>query len=471
MWHESSKETYESSINPKTTGNQPRPAVIESVEPGSIGEELGLEPGDQLVSINGIKPRDLIDYQFLIVDEELNLEILDESGTLHTIGLEKDTDTGLGLGFTEALFDELKQCNNNCPFCFIDQQPSGGRTTLYLKDDDYRLSFLYGSYLTLTNLKESDWKRIEDQRLSPLFVSVHATDPDLRSQLLKNPRAALLKKQLDWFSIRGLQLHAQIVICPGLNDGKALDETLEELSKYGTGNRPTVISTAVVPVGLTKFRPKNDGLIPVDPHCAKCVIKQVEELQQQFHNQIGSRFAWLSDEWYLIANQPLPARTAYEDLPQQENGVGSIRSFLEEMDRATNNLPKKLENPKTCSWVVGRLVEGALKTASSRLNEIEGLTLLLHGLPSPYWGQSQIVTGLLTGQDLLNGLQRRELGDQLLLPSVMLRNGEALFLDGMTINQVSDALNVPIRIVHGAEDIVAAALEKQPKLLNLGEVL
>ena len=190
--------------------------MVASVEAGSIGEELGFEPGDQLLSINGVRPRDLIDYRYLIVDEELTLEVRDSAGELHCVELEKDADDGLGLAFTEALFDGLRQCTNRCPFCFIDQQPPGHRDSLYLKDDDYRLSFLYGSYLTLTNLSDSDWERIEQQRLTPLFVSVHATDPDLRSTLLENPKAGKLLQQLQWFAQRDLQIHAQVVVCPGL---------------------------------------------------------------------------------------------------------------------------------------------------------------------------------------------------------------------------------------------------------------
>ena len=464
MWNESSAGVALSALNEKSATLIPKPAEVESVVPGSIGEELGFEPGDKLLSINGIRPRDLIDYRFLIVQEELQLQVIDSKGHLHDINFEKDLDDDLGLAFTEALFDGLHQCNNQCPFCFIDQQPSGQRKSLYLKDDDYRLSFLYGSYLTLTNLKESDWQRIEAQRLSPLFVSVHATQPELRAKLLKNARAGLLIEQLKWFSKRNLQIHAQVVVCPGINDGKALEQTLKDLAKFAKGNWPVVISTAVVPVGLTRFRPSNDGLVPVDLECAQIVICQVELLQKQFQRTIGNNFAWLSDEWYLIAGQPLPKRSSYADLPQEENGVGTIRSFLENMDIATSNLPKCINQPKNCSWVVGQLVQKALTDVCKKLNEIDGLTLNLYGLPSPYWGQEQVVTGLLTGKDLLKGLKGIDLGDQLLLPSVMLRQDQNVFLDGMSIEEIGAQLKVPVRVVHGAADIVAAATENLEKL-------
>ena len=244
-----------SALDPDSDARQPQPAVVDSVEPGSIGEELGFEPGDQLLSINGIRPRDLIDYRYLCVDEDLHLEVRDAAGELHQVDLEKDADDGLGLAFTEALFDGLRQCTNRCPFCFIDQQPPGRRDSLYLKDDDYRLSFLYGSYLTLTNLTEPDWHRIETQRLSPLFVSVHATEPSLRARLLENPRAGLVMEQIAWFAERDLQIHAQVVVCPGINDGAALERTLQDLARFGGGDWPAVLSAAVVPVGLTRFRP------------------------------------------------------------------------------------------------------------------------------------------------------------------------------------------------------------------------
>jgi len=442
----------------------PQPAVVDRVEPGSIGDELGFQPGDRLLSINGVRPRDLIDLQFLVGEEELTLQVQDPDGTIHQVELEKDADEGLGLAFTEALFDGLKQCNNHCPFCFIDQQPSGHRRSLYVKDDDYRLSFLYGSYLTLTNLAPADWQRIEEQRLSPLFVSVHATDPELRAQLLVNPRAGLLMQQLAWFQERQLQIHAQVVVCPGLNDGAALAQTLADLARFAGGEWPAVLSAAVVPVGLTRYRPDGDGLVPVDRGCAQRVIAQVEPLQETFQAELGSRFAWLSDEWYLMAGYPLPPRDDYEDLPQEGNGVGSIRAFLEAMDEATRDLPKRLACPRRVSWVVGQLVAEALQPAVDRFNQVQGLEVLLHGLPSPYWGQEQVVTGLLTGSDLLEGLQGLDLGEELLLPAVMLRQGEPVFLDDQTLESVAAQLPAPVDLVYGADDIVAACLGRSPQV-------
>ena len=443
---------------PAVPPRSPKPAVVATVEPGSIGEELGFQPGDRLLRINGIAPRDLIDLQVLQGEEELVLEVEDPGGSLHVLEIEKDPDDGLGLGFTEALFDGLRQCNNHCAFCFIDQQPPGHRASLYLKDDDYRLSFLYGSYITLTNLAAADWQRIEEQRLSPLFVSVHATDPELRSRMLVNPRAALLAEQLVWFSERRLQIHAQVVVCPDLNDGDALERTLRDLAAFALGDWPAVLSTAVVPVGLTRFRPPGDGLRPVSPLDALAVIERVEPLQREFQAALGSRFAWLSDEWYLMAGRPLPPRSSYEDLPQRENGVGSIRAFLEELDRATRSLPSRVAPSRRLSWVVGKVVASALQPVVERLNRVEGLELVLHGLPSPYWGQDQVVTGLLTGADLLQGLEGADLGESVLLPRVMLREGEDIFLDDTSLEAVREGLPVPIRLLGGADDLVAACI-------------
>ncbi len=456
MWKESSTALAESAS--ADSARTPQPAVVATVEPGSIGEELGFQPGDRLLSINGVRPRDLIDLQMLVGEEELRLEVEDPDGSRHLLEIEKDADEGLGLAFSEALFDGLRQCNNHCPFCFIDQQPPGRRGSLYLKDDDYRLSFLYGSYLTLTNLTEADWRRIEAQRLSPLYVSVHATDPDLRSRLLVNPRAALLMEQLRWFAERRLQIHAQVVVCPGLNDGSALESTLRDLAGFGSGDWPAVLSTAVVPVGLTRFRPSGDALQPVTPEGAAAVIERVEALQQEFRSRIGSRFAWLADEWYLLADRSLPPRTSYEDLPQRENGVGSIRAFLEELDRLTRRLPESLPEPRRFSWVVGRLVAEALRPVVERLNRVRGLELILQGLPSPYWGQDRVVTGLLTGSDLLAGLEGRDLGERLLVPRVMLREGEEVFLDDMSLAEVRARLPVPVQLLRGADDLVAVCL-------------
>ena len=436
------------------------PVRITIVLPDSIAADIGFEPGDAIISINGTSPRDLIDYRFLCADEILELQVLDAAGRTHCIEIEKDYDEDLGLEFETALFDGLIQCNNHCPFCFIDQQPPGKRSSLYLKDDDYRLSFLYGSYLTLTNLSQREWQRIEQMRLSPLYVSVHATEPEVRIRLLKNKRAGKILEQIKWFQKRRLQIHAQVVVCPSINDGTHLEKTLRDLASFHTGEVPTVASVAVVPVGLTRFRPQKDELIPVTPEKAKEVISQVRSLSQAFRQQLGSTFAWLADEWFLIAGEEeLPSKTEYEDYPQIDNGVGSIRLFIEQFTQAADHLlPPKVEKRKL-SWVVGNAVEKAFQPIIKRLNSVEGLEVNLCALNSDYWGQSISVTGLLTGHDLLLKLQKQDLGDGILLPSVMLKHGESVFLDDVSVQEVAEKLSTKIFSVAGVDELIETCIK------------
>ncbi|KKD35034.1 TIGR03279 family radical SAM protein [Limnoraphis robusta] len=437
-----------------------RPAKITKVLADSIASEIGFEPGDAIISINGQPPRDLIDYQFLCADEILELEVLDSRGKVHQIEIEKDYDDDLGLEFETALFDGLIQCNNRCPFCFIDQQPPGKRETLYLKDDDYRLSFLYGSYLTLTNLPQREWERIAQMRLSPLYVSVHATEPDVRIRLLKNARAGEILKQLQWFQENRLQIHAQVVVCPGINDGQHLEKTLQDLTQFTRGEIPTVASVAVVPVGLTRFRPVEDELIPVTPEKAAEVIAQVQTIQEKLQQKQRKNSVWLADEWFLIARQELPPTSHYEDYPQIGNGVGSIRKFLQEFETAIAKFPNSRQTPRKFTWVVGNAVEVAFRPVVQRLNQISGLTVEMVPLCSQYWGQTISVTGLLTGQDLLESLKGKDLGDGILLPSVMLKHEDTLFLDDMSVGELSAQLNVPIFPVTDVEELISMALSE-----------
>lgn len=456
-----------------------RPALITKVIPDSIAAEIGFEPGDSLISINGEKPRDLIDYNFLCADEILQLEVLDTKGKTHQIEIEKDFDENLGLEFETALFDGLIQCNNRCPFCFIDQQPPGKRESLYFKDDDYRLSFLYGSYLTLTNLTQKELDRIEQMRLSPLYISVHATEPEIRIRLLKNLRAGKILEQIQWFQERRLQIHAQVVVCPGINDGEHLERTLLDLAQFHTGNIPTVASVAVVPVGLTRFRPQADELVPVTPEKAREVIDQVQKIQALLltkketkklkkiqskikNHKANSNCIWLADEWFLIAGQDLPTTSDYEDYPQIGNGVGSIRQFLQQFEIAFEQVEQKpISPPRKLTWVVGKAVEKAFQPILQRLNQIEGLEVNMVALSSPYWGIAIAVTGLLTGQDLLEGLQGVDLGDAILLPAVMLKQGDTRFLDDITLEELAAQLNSSILPVAGVEELISAALSHQ----------
>ncbi|MEG4345509.1 TIGR03279 family radical SAM protein [Microcoleus sp. A003_D6] len=455
-----------------------RPALISKVIPDSIAAEIGFDAGDAIIAVNGQKPRDLIDYQFLCADEFLELEVLDSKGKTHKLEIEKEYDEDLGLEFETALFDGLIQCNNRCPFCFIDQQPPGKRETLYLKDDDYRLSFLYGSYLTLTNLTQKEWDRIEQMRLSPLYVSVHATEPEVRIRLLKNLRAGKILEQIKWFQERRLQIHAQVVVCPGINDGEHLERTLLDLAKFHTGNIPAVASVAVVPVGLTRFRPAEDELIAVTAQKAREVIEQVQKIQVLLSKGKGgekakkknskSRCIWLADEWFLIAGLELPSAADYEDYPQIGNGVGSIRQFVQQFETAFEKLqPMSVNPPRKLVWVVGNAVEKAFEPIVQQLNQIPGLSVNMAALCSRYWGQTITVTGLLTGQDLLEALQGRDLGDGILLPSVMLKQGEPRFLDDMTLEQLASSLKTRILPVSGVEELILGAIGRATAEVDL----
>ena len=436
-----------------------KPARITKVLSDSIAADIGFEPGDAIVSINNTQPRDLIDYQFLCADEILELEVLDSSGNTHHVEIEKDYDEDLGLEFSTALFDNLIQCNNNCPFCFIDQQPPGKRSSLYLKDDDYRLSFLYGSYLTLTNLPQREWQRIEQMRLSPLYVSVHATEPDVRIRLLKNSRAGQILEQLQWFKERRLQIHAQVVVCPGINDGQHLEQTLLDLASFHSVDMPAVASVAVVPVGLTRFRPQEDELVPVTPEKAQETIRQVQLLQEQFRQRFGYTFAWLADEWFLIAGEELPCESEYGDYPQIDNGVGSIRLFLKKFSVAAENLLPHKVSKREFTWVVGNAVEKAFMPIVQRLNVVDGLEVKMQALSSDYWGQNISVTGLLTGHDLLLNLKDMNLGNGILLPNVMLKHGELVFLDDMSVGEVAQKLNTTIFPVANQEELIKTCIQ------------
>ena len=305
-------------------------------------------------------------------------------------------------------------------------------------------------------------------RLSPLYVSVHATEPEVRIRLLKNPRAGLILDHLRWFQAQRLQVHAQVVLCPDINDGPHLERTLLDLAELHRGDLPAVASVAVVPVGLTRFRPAEDALLPVTPEKAQEVIAQVQALQAQFRRKLGTTFAWLADEWFLIARQNLPPASHYEDYPQIGNGVGSIHQFLDQFADAAKTLPPQV-SPRRFTWVLGNAVEHAFGPLVERLNQVEGLSVQMAALRSDYWGQQITVTGLLTGQDLLQGLAGRDLGDGLLLPALMLKHDEARFLDDLTVEDLARQLNVPIRVVQGIEDLLACCVDSQSLMKNLVE--
>lgn len=395
------------------------PATVNKVLENSIAEELEIEAGDEIVSIDENTMSDMIDYNFYCKTDFLTLEVKKKNGDIEVIEIEKDFDEDLGIVFESAIFDRIKPCLNHCIFCFVDQQPKGLRDTLYIKDDDYRLSYLQGTYITLTNLTEKDKDRIKRMQLGPFYVSVHTTNPELRCKMLRNPNAGKALENLKWFRKNKIPFHAQIVLCPGYNDGKELERTLSDLAELKT----TVLSTAIVPVGITQFR--TEALKQVDKQCA------VETLK------IASKYKRVccSDEFFLLAGEKIPPAKYYGNFSQLEDGVGSIRMLLENFK--TLELPRKLKTPQKILFATSYAAKPALDEICSKLAKITNLTPEVCAVKSNYWGQDITVAGLITTDDLIDAIKEKEC-DFVVIPSVMLRPYSEDFLDGKTLSYVKE---------------------------------
>ena len=396
------------------------PAIVSSVEKGSIAEELEIQSGDILLSIDGVQLTDLIDYNFYCKTEELTIEIQKKNGEIEEIELEKDFDEDLGIIFESAVFDKIKPCLNHCIFCFVDQQPKGLRDTLYIKDDDYRLSYLQGTYITLSNFTEADKDRIRRMHLGPFYVSVHTTNPELRVKMLKNPNAAKIMENLKWFKENEIPFHAQIVLCPGYNDGAELERTLKDLSTLGE----SLLSIAIVPVGITIYR-KDSALTRVDKQIAKETIK------------ISNKYpkACCSDEIFLLAEEEIPPKEYYGNFSQLDDGVGSLRALLE--DFKSLSLPQKLKTALTITLATSYAAIPAMEIITQELNKIENLTCLLKPVKSNYWGENITVAGLITSDDLINTVKDIET-DYVVISSIMLKPFSETFLDGNTLDYVRE---------------------------------
>lgn len=407
------------------------PAIVSEVLKGSIAEELEIQPKDEIISIDDTKMSDMIDYNFLCKSELLTIEVKKPDGQTEVIEIEKDFDEDLGIVFESAVFDRVKPCLNKCIFCFVDQQPKGLRDTLYVKDDDYRLSYLQGTYITLTNLTEKDKERIKKMHLGPFYVSVHTTNPDLRVKMLRNPNAGKALENLDWFRKNKIPFHAQIVLCPGFNDGKELERTLSDLAKL----KNTVLSTAIVPVGVTQFR--KEGLKRVDKKCAEQTI------------DIASKYKRVccSDEFFLLAEREIPPSKYYGSFSQLEDGVGSIRLLLD--DFKSRKLPQKLEKPLKISFATSYAAKYAIEKIAKTLNKIENLEVSVNPVKSSYWGDDITVAGLITTDDLIRTVKDID-SDLVIIPSVMLRPYSQDFLDGKTLDYVKKSTKKEFFVV---EDI------------------
>ncbi|MDR2166961.1 MAG: DUF512 domain-containing protein [Clostridiales bacterium] len=420
--------------------------LITEIEPGSIAHELEIEAGDYLLSLNGAPILDIFDFRMAERQEILDILIEKADGSQELLEIEKDEDEELGLVF-DGMMDEMRHCGNKCIFCFIDQNAPGLRPSLYIKDDDYRLSFLHGNYITLTNMTEADIERILTHRISPVNISIHATDPELRIKMMRNPRAGRSLEFLGRLAEGGIVLAMQIVLCKGYNDGEQLDRTIADLSRYAGGGA----SLSVVPVGLTKYREGLTALEPLGREDCREAIERVKYWQDRLLGKKGSRFVFAADEFYLKAGIGLPEYEEYEDFPQIDNGVGMLAAFKREFRESLGGFRVKRG--------MTSLVTGVAAAPFLR-DLLEGFNVKVLAILNEFYGENITVSGLLTGRDIVNQLRGQELGDLVLIPKNCLRAGEDVFLDDMTLGELREGLGVKVLAVEvdGRELLAALAI-------------
>ena len=431
---------------------------VKEVEEGSIAWELGVEPGDVLLQINKHIIEDVFDYHYYVNDEELLVLIRKPDGEEWELEIEKDYEEDLGITFESGLMDEYRSCRNKCMFCFIDQMPPGMRETLYFKDDDSRLSFLQGNYITLTNMSDHDVERIVQYHLEPINVSIHTTNPELRCKMLHNRFAGEALKKIQTLYEGGITMNGQIVLCKGINDGEELERRIRDMVKW----MPNLQSVSVVPVGMTKYR---EGLYPLEPfqkEDARKVLGIIHKWQDKLYQEYGTHFIHAGDEWYLLAEMDVPEEERYDGYLQLENGVGMMRLLLNEFEEGFQKLEGDAKE-RHASLATGKLAYPFIKQMAERLTEkYPNLDMQVYCIRNDFFGESITVAGLITGQDLKAQLTGQKLGDRLLLPIAMLRNEEDVFLDDMTISQLSEALQVRIDVVKSSgQDLIDAILQME----------
>ena len=437
--------------------------LIQTVYPGSIAEELEIEPGDVLLKINGQKIEDVFDYRYLMKDEYVEVLIRKPSGEEWLLEIDKEYDDELGVEFENGLMSEYRSCSNKCMFCFIDQMPPGMRETLYFKDDDSRLSFLQGNYITMTNMKQADIDRIIHMQLAPINISVQTTNPELRCKMLHNRFAGEALDKIRRFYEAGIEMNGQIVLCKGYNDGAELERSISDLTRY----LPHLKSVSVVPVGLSKYR---DGLAPLEPFTredAKEVLAVIHRWQKKLYEKWGLHFIHAGDEWYLLAGEPIPEEDNYDGYIQLENGVGMLR-LLE--DEVAEELSKREgdDRHRHVTIATGKAAAPSLKKHMQKIREkypnvqAEVVTIINY-----FFGESITVSGLITGKDLMEQLEGRDLGDCLLLPCNMLRSGKNVFLDDVTVEEVEERLKTPVQIIdEPGSDLVKAVVEENQETIH-----
>jgi len=416
---------------------------IKEVINGSLADVSGIKSGDYLLTINGKTIKDVLDYRFLIADENVEIVLETASGIRRVVNINKEYDEDLGLIFDNPLMDKERTCRNHCIFCFVDQLPKDVRKTLRYKDDDWRLSFLDGNYITLTNLTKEDVKRICDMHISPLYVSIHATDPQVRSFMLGYPKRDIMIDILKDFYKNDIIVHGQIVLCPGINDGEILNDTLSQLIDFW----PSLKSIALVPVGLTEHRDRLYPLVPYDKEGAAKLLEQAEQWQNICLDKIGTRWVFPADEFYLIASKKYLPYEFYENFPQLENGVGLLALFDRQFHKALKKYKKKSKERINMSLATGYSAYSFMDKLSKELLRDYNVKINVYPIKNNFFGQSITVAGLVVGRDIINQLADKELGKVLLLPSVMLRDGETVFLDGVTLDEIKRALNVDVNVI------------------------
>lgn len=429
--------------------NRKRGHVIKNVEKGSIAEEMGLEPGDSILAVDGTEIEDIFDYQFLIQDTYIEVLVETKDGEECLLEIDKEMDEDLGIVFENGLMDEYRHCHNQCIFCFIDQMPKGMRETLYFKDDDSRLSFLQGNYVTLTNMSDHDIDRIIRYRLSPINISFQTMNPELRCKMLHNRFAGEALKKVDRLYEAEITMNGQIVLCRGINDGAELAYSIEKLTAY----LPYLESVSVVPVGLSKYR---EGLFPLEPfglEDAEAVIDLIESWQKKLYAEHGTHFIHASDEWYILAGRELPEEERYDGYLQLENGVGMLRLLLNEFEDVMKEISVRRSLPDekpsgTVSMATGKLAYPYIRRMADKMEEaFPNIRILVYEIRNDFFGEQITVSGLLTGQDIAAQLKGRELGKRLLLPQNVLRSGEDVFLDDMHLSELEGTLQVKTDIV------------------------
>lgn len=417
--------------------------IISKVLPQSIGEEMELTPGDELISINGQVIEDVFDYHYLVDDDYLELLVRKENGEEWELEIEKDYEEDLGIEFENSLMDEYRSCRNNCIFCFIDQMPEGMRETLYFKDDDSRLSFLQGNYVTLTNMSDHDIDRIIQYHLAPINISFQTTNPQLRCKMLNNRFAGDIFPKVQRLYEAGIEMNGQVVLCKGINDGEELERTIKDLTRY----LPHLKSVSIVPVGLSKYR---DGLYPLEPfnkEDAEKVLDTVHQWQEKLYPEYGLHFIHCSDEWYILAERELPREDQYDGYLQLENGVGMLRLLEEEVKEALLHSGEESVK-RQVSIATGRLAAPFIRKNVELVADVyKDLEVEVFPIRNDFFGEMITVSGLITGQDLIAQLKNQKLGERLLIPCNMLRAGENVFLDDITVETVEKELGVPVVVV------------------------